>query len=204
MKYVVPTLTFAAGYLAAQLGGLTAAADPPPAPPPAARAPANPAIDANGYLKTSREAAAHRETRRVTEDEFIRMSREPGTIVLDARSKEMYDRLHVAGAVNLSFPDIDVVSLAKVLPDKTTRILIYCNNNFTPAPDQPAAVIRQASTTPTATAARKAFRPKGMALSLNVPTYISLYGYGYRNVYELAPLIDVDKSKLVFESSPMK
>ena len=90
-----------------------------------------------GYLKVAAEAAQHRQSRRLTEDDFIRMSREPGTIVLDARSKEKYDLLHVQGAVNLSFPDIDVESLQQALPDKNARILIYCNNNFTPRPGSP-------------------------------------------------------------------
>jgi hypothetical protein len=39
---------------------------------------ANPAIDMPGYLAVSREAAEHRATRRVSEEDFIRMSREPG------------------------------------------------------------------------------------------------------------------------------
>ena len=34
----------------------------------------NPAIDMEGYLKVSREAAQHRTTRRVTEADFLRMS----------------------------------------------------------------------------------------------------------------------------------
>jgi len=35
--------------------------------------------------------------------------------------------------------------------------------------------------------------------SLNVSTYISLYTYGYRNVWELGPLLDVHKTKLPLE-----
>ena len=31
---------------------------------------------------------------------------------------------------------------------------------------------------------------------------IDLYNYGYKNVYELAPLLDPTKSKLTFESTP--
>src|SRR5262249_13159745 len=65
----------------------------------------NPAIDMAGYLGVSMAAATHRETRRVSEAEFIRMSREPGTVVLDARSRQKFDELHVKGAINLSFPD---------------------------------------------------------------------------------------------------
>jgi phage shock protein E len=141
----------------------------------------NPAIDMAGYLKAASEAARHRETRRVSEDEFLRLSREPGTIVLDARSRAKYDELHVKGAVNLSFPDIAIASLQRTIPDKSTRVLIYCNNNFRNAPGP--------------------FPSKLPSASLNLSTYIALYNYGYRNVYELAPVVDLDVSKLSFESS---
>ena len=143
--------------------------------------PPNPAIDMQGYLKVSNEAARYRATRRVSEADFLRMSREPGTIVLDARSKEKYDLLHVNGAINLSFPDITVASLAATLPDKNARILIYCNNNF--VNNQPA------------------FPTKMATASLNLSTYIALYTYGYRNVYELAPLLDADTTKLQLVAS---
>lgn len=136
----------------------------------------NPAIDMDGFLMVSREAAAHRSTRRLTEDQFIAMSKEPGVVILDARSKEKFDELHINGAVNLSFPDITVGSLAATLPDKNTRILIYCNNNFENA--------------------ESAFPTKIAPASLNLSTYISLYSYGYRNIYELGPLLDVNKTKI--------
>ncbi len=141
----------------------------------------NPAIDMEGYLRVSLEAAKHRETHRVSEDDFLQMSREPGTIILDARSAAKYKELHVKGAVNLSFPDIAIQSLRETIPDKSTRILIYCNNNFTNA-DGP-------------------FPSKLPSASLNLSTYIALYNYGYRNVYELAPQINIHDSRLPFESS---
>ena len=144
----------------------------------------NPNIDMQGYLKAASEAAEYRESRRLTEDEFIRMSTEPGTIVLDARSKEKYDELHIKGAINLSFPDITVDSLNQLLPDKNARILIYCNNNFV--------------------GAEKAFPTKAPVASLNLSTYIALYSYGYRNVYELGPLLDVKTSKLELVSTEEK
>jgi hypothetical protein len=139
---------------------------------------ANPAIDMEGYLRTSVEAARHRETRRLSEEDFIRMSREFGTVILDARSREKYNELHIKGAINLSFPDIAVESLRRTIPDKGTRILIYCNNNFLGA-DGP-------------------FPTKLPTASLNLSTYIALYSYGYRDVYELGPLIDMKTSKLDF------
>src|SRR5262249_36094574 len=77
----------------------------------------NPAIDMQGYLRVAGEAAQHRETRRLSEEDFLKMSGESGTVVLDARSKEKYDLLHVKGAVNLSFSDITVESLKRTFPD---------------------------------------------------------------------------------------
>lgn len=142
----------------------------------------NPNIDMERYLKAANEAARHRAERRVTEEEFLKMAQEPGTIVLDSRSKERFDLLHVKGAINLSFPDIDLDSLPRTLPDKNARILIYCNNNFT--------------------GPRDAFAPKGAALSLNLSTYIALYESGYRNVYELGPLLDPKKTILTLEATP--
>lgn len=136
----------------------------------------NPSIDMKGFLKVANEAAEHRAKRRLTEEEFIKMSREKGVVILDARSKQKYDELHIAGAVNLSFPDITVDSLERLFPDKNTTILIYCNNNFLGA-EQP-------------------FPTKRADASLNLSTYISLYSYGYRNVYELGPLLDVKTTKL--------
>ena len=143
---------------------------------------ANPAIDMPGYLQISREAAEHRESRRLSEEDFIRMSREPGTVILDARSREKFDELHIKGAMNLSFPDIAVESLAAAIPDKNTRILIYCNNNFADAPGP--------------------FPVKIARASLNLSTYIALYSYGYRNVYELEPLLDLNTTKLELVSRP--
>ena len=98
-----------------------------------------------------------------------------------ARSRQKYDEPHVKGAVNLSFPDIAVESLGRALPDKDVRILSYCNNNFR--------------------GAEGPFPTKRAVASLNLSTYIALYSYGYRNVYELGPLIDVKTSKLELVSS---
>ena len=143
---------------------------------------ANPAIDMPGFLRISAQAAEHRESHRVSEADFLRMSQQPGTIVLDARSAEKFRLLHIKGAINLSFPDITVDSLKQTIPDKGTRILIYCNNNFSGA-EQP-------------------FPTKLPSASLNLSTYVALYNYGYKNVYELAPRIDMKASKLAFESTP--
>ena len=40
---------------------------------------------------------------------------------------------------------------------------------------------------------------KRVELALNIQTFINLYGYGYRNVYELAPLVALADSNLEWE-----
>ena len=145
---------------------------------------ANPSIDMEAYLRVSAEAARHRLQRRVTEAEFIRMSREPGTVILDARSREKYDELHVKGAMHLSFPDIAVARLRERIPDRSTRILIYCNNNFT--------------------GAEGPFPNKLPSASLNLSTFIALYNHGYRNVWELGTTMRIQDSKIEFEGSAAK
>jgi len=159
----------------------TAVAAPAPADGDAAAAIPNPQIDMPGFLEAAQAAAEHRRTHRVSEEEFLRMMAEPGTLVLDARSAEKYGQLHVRGATNLSFPDITIESLARVIPDTGTRVLIYCNNNFSGA-EQP-------------------FPAKMASTSLNLSTFVTLYDYGYRNVYELGPQVEVAKSKLPFEGT---
>ena len=191
VKYVVLALLLSVGYLSAQQQ-----AAQPPAPPAQPQAivraipPANPAIDMDGYLKVANEAAKHRATHRLTEDEFIKMSQEKGAIVLDARSKEMYDLKHVKGAINLSFPNIDIESLKKTLPDKER-----------PHPDLLQQQLhRSGGPTPVtvkgqSTRLQRRSPSKAPVASLNISTYISLYSYGYKNVYELAPLIDPARSR---------
>lgn len=211
MKHLALGIVFAAGFAVAHLIGGTTAADPKPVPPPNVQN-ANPNIDMFAHLVATQNAAKHRATRRLSEDEFIKMSKEEGVIVLDARSKAMYDLMHVEGAINLNYSDIDVNSLKKLLPNKDAKILIYCNNNFTAAPDLPKNVVQQ-QVTPNggvpigpdaarrAEVAKVAFGGKGMAVSLNLSTYTTLHSYGYKNVYELGPTVNAatTKIKLVYK-----
>jgi hypothetical protein len=139
----------------------------------------NPAIDSPGYLADAHSALAARQAHLISEEDFIRMSQEPGTLILDARSRDKYAELHIKGAVSLPFTDMTIASLEKLIPDHGTRILIYCNNNFQNAPS--------------------AFPSKIARASLNLSTSIALYSYGYRNVWELGPLLDVHRAKIEFE-----
>jgi Rhodanese-like domain len=138
-------------------------------------------IDYPGFLQNAETVGKLRDKHRVTEEEFIRMAKKPGTVVFDARSDGKFAMFHIKGAKHLSLPDVTANELAKVIPDKSTRILIYCNNNFVNEPT--------------------ALPAKAVTASLNLYTFNTLYSYGYTNVYELGPLIDVKRSTLTFEGS---
>ena len=139
-------------------------------------APANPVIDSASYLRDAQAAMAQRDSRRLSEEDFIALAAKPGVVILDGRSKAKYDALHVRGAVNLSFPDLTVEALARIVPDHATTILIYCNNNFANAPDPMPVKLPPAA--------------------LNLAMYTSLHTYGYRNVYELGPNLDVNATRI--------
>jgi Rhodanese-like domain len=139
---------------------------------------ANPAISYDAFTKSVVEVGKLRQTRRISEAEFMAMAADKNTVILDARSAAMYARRHVRGAVNLSLPDFSEAALKAVIPSKTTRVVIYCNNNFTG--DQISMV------------------SKSVGSSLNLPTFVALNDYGYRNVYELAPLLDLKTTKIPF------
>jgi rhodanese-related sulfurtransferase len=141
----------------------------------------NELIDFPKFLQIARDVEPVRAKRRVTEEQFAAMAAEPSTVVLDARSADKFRLRHIRGAVSLPFTDFTEESLAKMLPQKTTRVLIYCNNNFRSAP--------------------VAFAAKSPPASLNISTYVALATYGYTNVYELGPLLDVTTTKLVMEGT---
>jgi len=141
----------------------------------------NPLIDYKAFKANVRKVEKLREQRRLTEEEFMRMAADPHTVILDARSAQRFEWLHIKGARNLNFSDITAAELAKVIPSKSTRVLIYCNNNFLNEP--------------------YAFATKVAPASLNLHTFTTLLSYGYTNIYELGPAIDVNQARIPFEGS---
>jgi phage shock protein E len=149
-----------------------------------ADAPKNPHVDIQTFLTDAHAVEIQRANRVIDQDAFLKMASEKGTIILDARSTDKFAMLHVVGATNLPFTDFTEESLAKIFPNKDTRILIYCNNNFNNAP--------------------RAMPLKLAGASLNISTLISLQTYGYKNVFELGGYIDANKSKLPLKGSDVK
>ena len=122
-------------------------------------------IDYPGFLELAIELEPIRQERLVDLGTFNEMKADPGTIILDTRSAEAFMMGHIDGAINLPFSDFTTEKLASVIPEQTSRILIYCNNNFS---DNVSPIML-----------------KRVELALNVPTFINLWGYGYENIYEL-------------------
>jgi phage shock protein E len=141
----------------------------------------NPAIDFSGFRMLTLELESVRAKNRVSEEEFLKMLGEPGTVILDARSQDKFDAIHAKGALHLALTDFTEEALQKLIPDKTRRILIYCNNNFENEPVN--------------------FASKSFVVALNIQTFINFNAYGYKNVYELGPLLDVKTTRIPFEGT---
>ncbi len=144
----------------------------------------------------------HRAIRLIDLNTFIKMSKEPGVIILDSRSTFRFERIHVKGARHLAFTDFTQDALAKVIPSFETTILIYCNNNFDGNQTDFASKVALPLPKPDkAVATQFAAQAKPIMMALNIPTYVNLYGYGYRNVYELHELVKVNDPRIAFEGS---
>ncbi|WP_432201192.1 rhodanese-like domain-containing protein [Erythrobacter sp. W53] len=125
-----------------------------------------PQIDYAGFAVLTKEVAAYRENRLLEREAFFKKASEEGALILDTRSAAAFNMGHIKGAVNLPFSDFTEGKLAQIIGDNADRpIFIYCNNNFT---DNVAPVASKLA-----------------PLALNIPTFINLYGYGYKNVWEL-------------------
>jgi hypothetical protein len=143
--------------------------------------PANPLIDYQGFREAVHKAGQFRGPKRLSETDFYAAMQEENVILLDARSAHRYAQRHITGAINLPFTDFTAKSLAEIIPDKSTKIIIYCNNNFL------GDSIALASKSPSA--------------SLNLHTQADLHTYGYDNVYELASLVHVKNTILPMQGS---
>ena len=189
----------------------------------------------------------HRKTHLVDLANFNQMQQKENVYILDTRSKEMYDRKHVKGAIHINFSDFTQENLDALFPSRDANILIYCNNNFIESvqidptssqirmiadmnfaskvsrPDMrefqiqtidrgsiPNAVFQMNSGWTIETIeveeaiedrAENIESEKPITLALNIPTYINLYGYGYRNVFELSELVYTNDPRIQFEGT---
>lgn len=155
----------------------------------------SPYVSFDDYDELMDKVKSHRASRLVELPEFLELAKGEDVIILDTRSDAMYNSKHVKGAMHLNFSDFTQERLAEIIPSSETKILIYCNNNF--EDDQQNFPTKKAGPSPDIEKGGE----KGITLALNIPTYINLYGYGYRNVYELSELISTNDPRIEFEGT---
>ena len=148
--------------------------------PAAAAPPANPPIDYSRFRSLTNEVEAYRATRLISWADFVAASREADVLILDARSERQFARGHLQGAINLPLPEFSEEALAETIGRSDRPILIYCNNNF--SNDREPVML------------------KSGPVALNIPTFIHLVAYGYRNVRELDAVIDMDDPRIPWVS----
>lgn len=158
----------------------------------------SPYVSFDDYDELMDKVKDHRASRLVELTEYLEMAKGEDVIILDTRSEAMYNSKHVKGAVHLNFSDFTQERLAEIIPTVNTKILIYCNNNF--EDDQQNFPTKISIPSKIEKDGDKG-GDKEITLALNIPTYINLYGYGYRNVYELSELIRTYDQRIEFEGT---
>ena len=156
-------------------------------------------VDYDAYERIVSEVKEHRAEHLISTDKFVEMSKQNNVVILDTRSKEMYDAKHIKGAIHLNFSDFTQDNLESILSSRNVNILIYCNNNFE---DDQKYFATKAYVAPVFDKPAPEGSPmSSVTMALNIPTYINLYGYGYKNVFELSELISVFDSRIQLEGT---
>ncbi|WP_163409958.1 rhodanese-like domain-containing protein [Flavobacterium ajazii] len=158
-------------------------------------------VDYDDFKNLVSELEKKRDERLVSLDVFLQMAKEKNTVILDSRSDFRFNRKHLKGAIHLDFTDFTQENLLELIPDPNTRILIYCNNNFNGDPIDFASKMAKPKSNPET---QILSNRKPVILALNIPTHINLYGYGYKNIYELDELVNVNDPRIKFEGTEVK
>lgn len=159
-------------------------------------------VDYDDFKNLVSELEKQREKNLVSLDIFLKMAKEANTVILDSRSDFRFNRKHLKGAIHLDFTDFTQDNLLRLIPDSNTRILIYCNNNFDGDPIDFASKMAKPKRSIPETQILSNRKP--IMLALNIPTHINLYGYGYKNIYELDELVNVNDPRIKFEGTEVK
>lgn len=177
------------------------------------------------FMEVAAEVKEVRKDRLVNFNEWLAMAKESNTIILDARGQKHYDAMHIKGAIHLDFAAFNAYDLARLIPDPSTRILLYCNNNidtdnkagFIGLPNESIKLEIQRNLVSKVPVSRMQGNsgilklPKdsyqnaevdpNRSMALNIPTFINLFAYGYKNVYELSELVKPNDPRLILEGT---
>lgn len=93
------------------------------------------------------------------------MQADKNTVLLDTRGDQDYATIHIRGAKHLSYADMTTDRLAKMFPDKNTRIIVYCDKAI--------------------------MSPMTRMMPLSTNAFVDLHMYGYTNIYEMRSAMSV-------------
>jgi hypothetical protein len=179
----------------------------------------SPFVNYDQFEALVKEVKEHRKERLLPIDEFNTMSKKEAVVILDTRSKEMFDLKHIAGAVNLNFSDFTQANLDDLFGSRDVTILIYCNNNIEENPlaleadieeffpskmSMPVLQLEDRKIIDNEDRGSLEAPVAPITLALNIPTYINLFGYGYKNVYELKDLVSIYDERISFEGTAVR
>ncbi len=116
-------------------------------------------IDYDAYYKKAGELSSLRKERTIGVNKLLEMKEDKKTIILDVRSKISYECSHIDGAINIPYSDIKEGTLKSIIPNKDTRVIIYCDNG-----------IEEMIT---------------RVMPLSMQAFPLIYQLGYQNIYEL-------------------
>ncbi len=88
---------------------------------------------------------------------FLALKEKGAVAVLDVRSKDSYDRRHLAGSLNAPLTDLTEKNLPALAPDKDAPVVLVCDFTFFPT----------------------------RMLSMTLQAYPVLKSQGYKNIYRL-------------------
>ena len=135
------------------------------------------------FARDMTPALQYRSERLLDLDTFSQMNSEANTIILDTRSVEEFRSGHIEGAINMPLSQMTLLNLGDLIDDRETRILLFGNENIAEVADRSDFEI---STIP-----------------MNLLTYVSLYRYGYEDIYELNESASMTDERLRWTDGPL-
>ena len=162
-----------------------------------------PICDSEGFIEFAQKAEQIRINRLLSEADFAKLASEENTVVLDARGDGSFELLRIKGSKNLPYTSFSEKTLQEIIPNRSTRILIYCRNNIlSTAPGGEKTINKDRHPYPDELGRHNVI--KAPKVALNIPTFITLMVYGYENIWQLDAVVDPNNSPLEFESKRLE
>ena len=119
-------------------------------------------ISSDEYYKKAVKINEIRKKHILGADTLLNLMKDKNTVLLDVRGDDSFRQKHIRGAVHLSLADMTPQTLAKAIPSKGSRVILYCDAALIPYPTRMIGASTQA--------------------------YPLVFQHGYGNLYEVGEL----------------